>query len=642
MNRQRTASFALALLGTLFFLGGASPMARATAAINTFYTFNPNVPPYTDGIEPTGIVSASDGNFYGVTFQGGLYSYGTFYRMNPAGVETVLYTFYISGNTNGSAYPVGLVQGADGNFYGTTMAGGTYGIGTVYKITPAGVLTTLASFGPDTNSGGPSGAMTEGADGDFYGTTDGYYAGEYGTIFKVTPSGAFNTLHVFQGADGTDPGPLTLGSDGNFYGYTQRGGTYNYGSLFRITPAGVFTTVHVFTTLNAYPFYTNGDGAVPNALIAASDGNLYGSTTAGGANAKGTLFKLTTDGTLTTLFNVGATALTLGRDGSIYGAMNTLLSVQYSTWAITLFKINTYGMPIPVARVTPNDPDMRINNLIQGSNGSFYFTRWMPSDYGEIDALSYSPFDLLGSGQPDLLFQNPATGQLSATSMTGATASAPTPLSAIAPYGWKAVGIGDFNQDAQPDILLQNQVSGQLALWLTNSPNTFTGVYISSQQDPAWQVVSVADLNGDGTPDLLFQNSSTGQLAVWYMNGTTVIQGAYLSAAPPSGWKAIGTGDFNGDGQQDLLFQNPSTGQLALWYLNGAQVTGGAYITPSQSPGWQAVSVVDLNEDGKADIVFQNSSTGQLAVWYMNGTSVSGAAYITSDVTSGWQVAGPR
>src|ERR1022692_1743954 len=167
----------------------------------------------------------------------------------------MLYNF--SGAADG-ANPGPLVQGPDGNFYGTNGGGGANGFGTVFKITPAGSLTTLHSFSGaegSTASVSPIGGLARGTDGNFYGTTACGGAGGVGTVFKITPEGSLTILHSFGGAggpfasldsmDGAYPlGALALGNDGNFYGTTRDAGPQGtgWGTVFRITPTGTLTT----------------------------------------------------------------------------------------------------------------------------------------------------------------------------------------------------------------------------------------------------------------------------------------------------------------------------------------------------------------------------------------------------------------
>ena len=189
----------------------------------------------------------------------------------------------------------GLIQATDGNFYGTTEWGGAYGHGAVFKITPAGTLNTLYSFCSLTNctdGDAPTAGLIQATDGNFYGTTHVGGADRWkGTIFKITPAGTLTTLHSFKQShgDGCEPNAgLIQATDGNFYGTIPYCGVHGYGTLFEITPAGTFAGVHSFDLT---------DGAFPYAgLIQSADGSLYGTTVNGGTSCPaygcGTAFRL--------------------------------------------------------------------------------------------------------------------------------------------------------------------------------------------------------------------------------------------------------------------------------------------------------------------------------------------------------------
>ena len=276
--------------GTAFTGGtyGDGTIFRITAAgASTLLTaFNGN-----NGMYPVGgLVQGSDGNFYGTALEGGAYGYGTIFRVTASGSLTTLVAFNLA--NGGYPSPV-LVQGSDGNFYGTTENGGTNGgAGTVFKVTPSGNLTTLCSFSGGSDGGIPIPGLIQGVDGNFYGTT--YLGGTdgLGTIFKITSSGALTTLYSFtSGSDGANPwGGLVQANDGNLYGTTQAGGNYGFGTVFQISPNEPLNTLVQFEGYN---------GANPSAaLVQGTDGNLYGTTQAGGAASDGTIFKLTFNGPL--------------------------------------------------------------------------------------------------------------------------------------------------------------------------------------------------------------------------------------------------------------------------------------------------------------------------------------------------------
>jgi len=284
-----------------------------------------------DGETPQGgVVLGTDGNFYGTT------------EFNPAG-GGLLEVFKITQGGTLTAYISGAgslpfsapVQATNGNFYGTTTAGGE-GAGTVFAMTPEGTVTTIYKFctvKPCPDGREPTAGLVQGTDGNLYGTTN--YAGgtagggaNAGTVFAVTLGGKLNRLHSFDTSDGAHPyAGLIQASDGNFYGTTELGGANSGGTVFQITPAGTLTTLHNFCTLASC-----ADGETPVAgLVQATDGNLYGTTELGGANGSGTIFQITTGGALTTLYSFCAqamcadggnpeTGLAQGTDGSFYGA----------------------------------------------------------------------------------------------------------------------------------------------------------------------------------------------------------------------------------------------------------------------------------------------------------------------------------
>ncbi len=330
----------------VFVFGLTVSIAAPAQVFRSLVNFN-----WTAGAGPeAGLIRSTDGSFYGSTVNGGSFlcsgvyiGCGVIFKLTPAGVFEPVYTFCQSSCTDGAQPTAPLVQGSDGNFYGTTNIGGEgacqFGCGTVFKITPNGVLTTIYSFCsqegcPDGEF--PAGGIVLGPDGNFYGTTSGGGGGSCwigcGTIFRITPAGAFTTLHTFSGSDGSNPyAGLLLGTDANLYGVTSSGGTQtNYGgTLFKITPNGSLTTLYNFCSL--WPC-SDGSGPV-GTLVQGTDGDFYGTTEFGGNEACpghevscGTIFKMAPDSTLTTLHIFNGTdgaelvaGLALGYDGNFHG-----------------------------------------------------------------------------------------------------------------------------------------------------------------------------------------------------------------------------------------------------------------------------------------------------------------------------------
>jgi uncharacterized repeat protein (TIGR03803 family)/YVTN family beta-propeller protein len=303
-------------------------------ALTTLYTFCSQVN-CTDGAEPYSGLVVAGGNFYGTTYWGGANGAGTVFEITPAGLLTTLHSF--AGGPNDGAYPIaGLVQ-IGGNFYGTTQAGGANEAGTVFEITPAGQLTTLHSF--CSQSGCADGAipyagLVQATNGNLYGTTSGGGSttdcSGCGTVFQITPAGQLTTLYSFCSQpncpDGSNPyAGLVQATNGNLYGTTVNGGVDgNAGTIFEITPTGQLTTLHSFCALSGC-----SDGLHPYAgLVQASDGNLYGTTEGGTGPNKvftwGTVFGMTPGGELTTLHSFGLTDGAFPYGGLVEGASGNL------------------------------------------------------------------------------------------------------------------------------------------------------------------------------------------------------------------------------------------------------------------------------------------------------------------------------
>jgi uncharacterized protein (TIGR03437 family) len=332
----------------------------------------------TGGAEGQSLLQAADGNFYGTTGTGGTGSScasgcGTVFKITPAGALTTLHDFE---GTDGSS-PIGLMQAADGNFYGTTSAGGTskscaLGCGTIFKITPAGALITLHNF-VETDGSGPSTpfiGLVQATDGNFYGAAGAGGAGGScksgcGTIFKITPAGLLTTLHNFNGADGGNPIGLLQAADGNFYGTCGAGGAYGHGTIFKLTPAGVLATLYTFNE-------TDGDN--PTALVQATDGNFYG-IAGGGTFGDGTVFKITPAGEITTLTEFNGTDgsspswLMQASDGNFYGTNDAGGAFGEGT----IFKITPAGTLTTLLYFQGANGEKPVG-LVQAANGNFYGT----------------------------------------------------------------------------------------------------------------------------------------------------------------------------------------------------------------------------------------------------------------------------
>ena len=377
------------------------------------------------GTLPSGdLLLSSDGNFYGMTNTGGTYIYcGAIFKMTPQGDITILHQ--LNGTPDGQ-YPFGeLIKGADGDFYGLTSSGGANSYGTIFKITPAGDFTVLKSFAVTADGGNPRGHLTLAKDGNFYGITYSGGAGGAGTIFQYTPSGSYNVIHSFNKATegGNSWSSLTEGKDGSLYGVTYGGGTNNAGTIFKITTGGQFTVLRQmnaatdgsscqsdliqasdgnfygtcygggansngtifrissggnFSVVRALAWMTDGSNPFAG-LVQHTDGNLYGTTTGGGANSKGVFFRLALNGTYTVLHSFASAteganikgALVQGNDGYLYG----MASEGGSLNGGTAFKIKTDGSVTLLTNFNGASlGNIPYESLIKGRDSAYYGT----------------------------------------------------------------------------------------------------------------------------------------------------------------------------------------------------------------------------------------------------------------------------
>ncbi len=298
------------------------------------------------------------------------------YRITRAGRFSALHRF--NGRTEG-AYPEGsLTVGRDGNLYGTTSAGGPANRGSVFRISIDGTFTVLHQFS-GSEGWAPWSAPVEDAQGNWYGTTLHGGTLDGGTVYRIASDGSFATLRNFSGnidaVDGADPqAGLMLASDGNLYGTTMAGGGIgrNAGTVFRINSQGKLTTLHVFSY---------DDGSIPEqALTTGPDGALYGTTSIGGAQGVGTVFRITPDGAFSSLFSFSGadvrssptSALTPAPDGGFYGQQaqgGTNMTGAIFHMTITGGYTDLYDFPAPgTAGIYPE------GSLVIGSDGALYGT----------------------------------------------------------------------------------------------------------------------------------------------------------------------------------------------------------------------------------------------------------------------------
>ncbi|MGA2966117.1 MAG: choice-of-anchor tandem repeat GloVer-containing protein, partial [Terriglobales bacterium] len=416
MKHLGMAAIALTMLAAVVLLAGMARPAQAQT-YTPLYAFGA-VDSTQNG--PNGqLALGRDGNFYGTINQ----NISEIYRITPEGTETLLWAAGTS--PNGSVCYSGLTLGSDGLLYGTCAMwnGWIDNGGIIFKYDPSqgqDGFTILYSFPYVENTYSPS-PLTLGTDGNFYGTTYGSgYTTTWGTFFQITPAGKFTTLHVFQGYPANEPGepsgPLTLGANGNFYGTSQAGGypdDYNGGTIYEITPKGKVTLLYSFPNTGPY---------LPVAGVTqGADGKFYGTTFYGGTYSDGTIFQLAGK-KVNILHNFNQSVdnaavpnfpLTLATDGNFYSPSADIAGGGYGPES--LFKITTKGVYTDLFNLLPGGCSMYLgadgcllsSPMVLHPNGTFYGTTMQGGDY-DGNPVDRGVFYSLNTGlKPYIILQFP-------------------------------------------------------------------------------------------------------------------------------------------------------------------------------------------------------------------------------------------
>lgn len=531
----------------------------------------------TDGANPQAVLArGSDGNFYGTTTKGGASGTGAVFKITPSGVETVLHSF-VGYPGDGGTPQGGLLLASDGNFYGCTMGGGSYGNGALFKMTTDGSvagtsLLVLHSFsGPEGSV--PAGALIQGVDGNFYGTTIQGGANAFGVAFKMVTDGTVagttvTVLHSFAAADGEYPqeGLLYCSNAKLFYGTAVSGGSGGLGTVFTISPAGTLVVLHSFVST---------EGNTPLAgLIQGSDGNVYGTTSAGGAHNAGSVFCVAASGTLTTLYS-----FTGGADGS-----------------------------------APNA------GVIQGSDGNFYGTAFQGGVNGEGTIFKLTK----PAGSIYALWNNSGEAGLWKIPATGSVVSA-----SFGPYsGWTPIAL---NSDTSGNAyILWISASGQACIWQVSSSLSLVtsqalGPYLG------WVPKSLA-VGPDGHVHLLWNHTSNNSISIFNIQlNSSVTAQAY---GPYAGWEACQIAVDSANNTR-VLWSDSALYEAALWSITSGGVLSSSRFGPYLD--WQA-QYLAVGSDNLARIIWNHTSTSQVALH-----TISSTGFLTSlsfGPYSGWQATG--
>ena len=379
------------------------------------------------------LVEGPDGNFYGTATAGGLCDKGTIFVLNKAAELLELVSF---NGTNGAQPAGGLLRASNGTFYGTTVAGGAFDLGTVFTIDAGGNLTTLTSFA-GTNGAHPYGALARDSRGNLYGTTSGGGPFNAGTIFQMTTNSTVVTVRGNPSGAGPQAG-LTLGKDGNLYGTTAGGGTNDTasggaGTVFRLSADGSFTNLFSFGDTNgSHPFA---------AVSAGGDGNIYGTTTTGGSRGAGTVFSITPNGTITVLYafaggndggNPHYSSVTFGTNGNLYGTT----SAGGKGGNGTIYQISGLAPFVITNPTNQTVPAGTTVKLMIAAGGSVPLTyQWQMNSNNLSDK-----GNITGTSSPQLTIFEASTANSGAYTVVigngaGSVTSAPIVLTVVDPYG---------------------------------------------------------------------------------------------------------------------------------------------------------------------------------------------------------------
>ncbi len=675
------AAFACTALAALLAASPLAARAQGTGTSFTSFTAFPGVtsaPTTTPPYLTANLTLGSDGNFYGTRGIGGTHNDGTVFEETPSGTLTTVYNF---ANGSDGEYPFGQLVQIGGLFYGVTST-------TVFSVTSSGTLTTLHTFASATEGTDPAGGLVLAGDGNLYGTTSSGGANNSGTIFQITPAGALTVLYSFStitasgsssdgdaNTDGAYPNsPLTIGTDGNMYGTTFRGGANDFGTVYKLS-AGTLTTLYSFdggTDGAQSDGVSSGSTVSPiGPLVQASDGSFYGTAEVGG-NGTGVVYKITSTGTLTPIYQFDATpfssgggpssstandnganpvgGLIIGSDGALYGSTefggtNGDGLLFRLTTSGTYDILHTFAAAASSTNSTNSDGDFPAASFVPYTDGSLYGATSLGGSHGSGTLFKLVPgtfatapttetrFDFNQDGHADLIWYNTGSGALSVWDMNDTTVlQFGAAFAQLAPStGWQPVAAPDVNDDGVPDLIWWNNQTGELSPWTlaAGTPPTVTnfGADFATIPDTTWKPVAAADVTGT-TWELVFQNTVSGDISRWLMNGTTVVQygGTLSSVGAGSGWQCVGAPDLDGDGKSDLLFWNSQTGEVSYWSTDLNANTVLAYhgdFAQVSDTSWHLQGSEDTNGDGSPDLIWWNANSGIESRWLLNGTTVT-------------------
>lgn len=500
---------------------------------------------------PNGVTQGTDGNLYGTTSQGGTgpSGPGSVYRWTPTNTSTI-YSF--TGGAGGNEPEAGLIQGSDGNFYGTTAYGGSNGAGNIFVVSASGNYTNLFSM-VYSNGAYPQTALLQASNGNFYGAAQQGGSNGFGAVFMLTPAGVFTDLHSFFGSDGKNPSTgLVQGADGSLYGGTAAGGPAangGAGTIYKITRSNTFAVV----------CYLDGfHGANPTALLQGNDGNLYGTTSSGGwqyggENAQfGTVFKLATNGVYGALYYFSGLAdgaepnsLVLGPDGNLYGTAKNggqggSTTAQEGMGTVFRVTISSGGPNIVSVQQNPTGPILESNSVALSAvaTGAEPLTyQWLldgqPLTGATSQTLAFAAAQTSNAGSYQVIVANSINSATSAVEVLVVT-GVPVITGFSAPSVAAVGGAADFSVTAEGPGPLHYQWTFDGTNLLGATDTSFTIPSVKLTNSGSYEVVvtnhfgavtSLVAMLDVGTPATALALSSSG----WTANGVATISNGVLT-----------------------------------------------------------------------------------------------------------------
>jgi uncharacterized repeat protein (TIGR03803 family) len=590
-------------------------------ALTTLVSFNG-----TNGAGPFGsLITDANGDLFGTTRSGGTNNVGTVFEIvkTAAGYSSTPITLVTFDGSNGANPFDSLIADANGNLFGTTYLGGANNAGTVFEIVKSaagysGTPITLVNF-DGTNGLKPQGSLIADANGNLFGTTYGepgvFPNPTYGTVFEIVKTGGGysstpTTLVNFDFSNGASPaGSLITDANGNLFGTTTLGG-HGAGSVFEIVKTGAGYSSNPTTLVS----FNVTDGASPQgSLLADANGNLFGTTYAGGTYNAGTVFEI------------------------------VKTAAGYSSTPITLVNFDTINGSFPTG------------SLIADANGNLFGTTYVGNQFDMTHAEAGTVFEIVKSAAgysstPITLVNfnngngaNPygdlladANGNLFGTTSGGGTNGAgtvfeitgsgfglvvPPPANAAPPAGTTA------------DMIMRHN-SGQYAIYDIRN-NVILANYLLVSVGTEWQFAGLGGFQVGDTSDMMLRNASTGTFQVYNISNNNITNSALLGTVGLN-WDIAGFGNFSSRGETDMILRDGNTGAFLAYDISNNQITSTA---PLGTVGleWH---VSGINNHGSAsDMVLRNSNTGALLLYAISNNQITGT-FSLGAVGLNWQVVG--